>query len=144
MRMAGAVAPSTVSALALLSGVEGVVPQESKEGDDVYPPDRVESVVDTAVRNSKPKVAEKEKSGKSGRGKNNGDDLEGLLAEVGLKDLRDESDDSFDEYEVVPMPKSSKKKVRALCWLIGSLKIAVINHFFYFSSKFRVRTRKRK
>jgi hypothetical protein len=110
MRMAGAVAPSPVSALALLSGVEGVVPQESKEGDDVYPPDRVEPVADTAVRNSKPKVPEKEKSGKSGRGKNNGDDLEGLLAEVGLKDLRDESDDSFDEYEVVPMPKSSKKK----------------------------------
>jgi hypothetical protein len=118
MRMAGAVAPGTVSAGAVLGGASSAastgLPVESKEGDDVYPPDRAEvanvQVVDEPVpapAASKSKSG-KEKSVRGGRGKSGG--LEGLLAEVGLTDLHDDSDEeSFDEYEVVQSNKSKKK-----------------------------------
>lgn len=118
MRMAGAVAPGTVSAGAVLGGASSVastgLPVESKEGDDVYPPDRAEvasvQVVDEPVpapAASKSKSG-KEKNVRGGRGKSGG--LEGLLAEVGLTDLHDDSDEeSFDEYEVVQSNKSKKK-----------------------------------
>lgn len=119
MRMAGAVAPGTVSASAVLGGASSStgLPVESKEGDDVYPPDRAEVATGQSVDEPVPVPAAsksksgKEKSVKGGRGKSGG--LEGLLAEVGLKDLHDDSDaESFDEYEVVQSSKS-KKKVRA-------------------------------
>lgn len=116
MRMAGAVAPGTVSASAVLGGASSSsgLPVESKEGDDVYPPDRADGTnvqhVDeplSAPTASKSKGG-KEKTAKGGRGKSGG--LEGLLAEVGLKDLHDDSDEeSFDEYEIVQSNKSKKK-----------------------------------
>eukprot|EP01033_Poteriospumella_lacustris_P013605 gene13603-9741_t len=94
------------------------LPVDSKEGDDVYPPDRAEvasvQVVDEPVpapAASKSKSG-KEKSVRGGRGKSGG--LEGLLAEVGLTDLHDDSDEeSFDEYEVVQSNKSKKKTKKA-------------------------------
>lgn len=112
MRMAGAVTPGTVSASVLLGGTDACsLPVDTKEGEDIYPSDRTaDGAVAANTLSSVSNKVNKEKSVKIGRGKG-GEDLEGLLAEVGLTDIRDESDDSYDEYAVAASSKS-KKKVR--------------------------------